>query len=98
MTSVPNAGEAESLADGIISSRLAACVQILPQMTSVFIWNEKVQKEDEHLLLIKTVHERYDDLEKFIREHHSYDVPEIAAVEAAKVYEGYRRWLSESLS
>lgn len=96
-TTVPNAAEAESLADKIVSAKHAACVQILPQMRSVYWWNGEVQKESEHLLLIKTTAEKYDELEKFISANHSYEVPEIVAVDAAKVPEGYLKWLGQSL-
>src|SRR5580765_3831941 len=88
--------EAASLAEKIVAARLAACVQILPQMTSVYIWEGKVQKEGEHLLLIKTLPEKYDELEAFITANHSYDVPEIVAIEAEKVSGPYLEWMKRS--
>ncbi len=59
--------EAERIAGSIIRARLAACVQILPQMTSVYLWEDAVQREPEHLLVIKTLEEKYEALEKAIR-------------------------------
>lgn len=97
MTTTPSREEAESLADAIIESKLAACVQILPQMTSVYVWEGEVQHENEHLLLIKTLEGRYQELESFIRANHSYDVPEIAAIRAENVSDGYRKWLVDVL-
>ncbi len=85
--------EAEGLAEAIVESGLAACVQILPPMTSVYVWEGKVQKEQENLMLIKTLPEKYDELERFITENHSYDVPEIVAVEAARVSGPYLAWM-----
>ena len=79
----------------MVESRLAACVQILPQMTSVYIWEGKVQTEPEHLMLIKTLDEKFDDLQAFIIENHSYDVPEIVAIDAEKVSESYLSWLRD---
>jgi periplasmic divalent cation tolerance protein len=98
LTTVPNFGEAETLARGIVEGKLAACVQILPQMTSVYVWEGEVQKENEHLLLIKTTQEKYGDLEAFITANHSYSVPEIVAVQLAKIAEPYRKWLEEAVS
>lgn len=97
LTTVPNSQEGELLAERIVDQHLAACVQILPQMASVFFWEGKVQRESEHLLLIKTLEEKYADLEMFIRENHSYDVPEIVAVNADAVSEPYRRWMANYL-
>lgn len=90
--------EADGLAEKLVEAKLAACVQILPPMTSVYVWEGKVQKESEHLLLIKTLPEKFDEVEKFITQHHSYDVPEIAAVDAANVSPAYRKWLGDSLN
>jgi periplasmic divalent cation tolerance protein len=97
-TTTPNIWEAESLAEKLVTEKLAACVQILPQMTSFYFWEDKVQKEGEHLLLIKTVRERYDDLEKFILANHSYDVPEIVALDAERISSSYYAWMKEYLT
>ena len=94
-TTVSNLNEAESLAGRIVEEKLAGCVQILPQMTSVYVWEGEIQKETEHLMLIKTVPEKYGELEKLITEKHSYTVPEIVAVESTNVAEPYRKWLEE---
>lgn len=97
LTTTSTRDEAEKLADGAIFNKLAACVQILPKMTSVYFWDGKVQKDEEHLLLIKTVPEKYEELEAFIIENHSYDVPEIVAIESTKVSLEYRQWLESYL-
>lgn len=97
MTTVPDRSEAEALARGLISHRLAACVQILPEMTSVYRWEGEIQRESELLLLIKSDAGRYDEIEEFIKSSHSYDVPEIASVEADRVSEAYASWLGESV-
>ena len=93
LSTVPDLTEGESLARKIVDLKLAACVQILPKMTSVYFWEGEVQKETEHLLLIKTRAEKYRALEAFINENHSYDVPEIVAVESSNVSAKYREWL-----
>ncbi len=97
MTSILSADEAEVLAEKIVNARLAACVQILPQIKSVYIWEGKTQKEQEHLLLIKTLSEKYEELREFIVANHSYEVPEIVAINAEKVSYRYLSWMKELL-
>ena len=93
LTTVPHLEEGESLAEEIVNAKLAACVQILPQMTSVYFWEGKMPTESEHLLLIKTIKEKYDELEAFILSNHSYEVPEIVAIDAERVSDSYQNWL-----
>ena len=97
LTTTPNVTEAENLAEKIVAEKLAACVQILPPMTSVYFWEGKVRKESEHLLLIKTLAANYKNLEKFIQANHSYDVPEIIALELKEVSEKYLNWMKNYL-
>jgi periplasmic divalent cation tolerance protein len=98
LTTTPNIEEAESLARKIVEAKLAACVQVLPQMKSFYFWEGAVQQDSEYLLLIKTLIEKFDELEKFIQSNHSYDVPEIVALSAEKVSESYFRWLKDYLA
>ena len=95
MTTVPDARSGEELASKLVDARLAACVQVLPAMTSVYIWEGEVQRETEHLLLIKTLPEKWPTISQFITENHSYEVPEIAAIQVEVVAEPYRKWLGE---
>lgn len=96
-TTVPNPAEAEVLAQKIVESRLAACVQVLPPMKSFYFWEDAVQADSEQLLLIKTLPEKYAELEKFVQANHSYDVPEIVAVRAESVSDGYLDWMKNYL-
>jgi periplasmic divalent cation tolerance protein len=98
LTTTPNAAEAESLAREVVTARLAACVQILPQITSVYFWNDAVQKDSENLLLIKTLPEKFEELKDFIQANHSYEVPEIVALPAEKVSESYLSWMKNYLT
>lgn len=97
LTTTPNREEAEKLAEKIVQAKLAACVQVLPQMMSFYFWQGEIQKEQEHLILIKTLQEKYDDLEKFIKENHSYTVPEIIAFQAERVSDSYLIWAKDYL-
>ncbi len=93
LTTIPNVEEAETLAQKIIEVKLAACVQILPPMKSFYFWEGEIQKDVEHLLLIKTLTEKFVELEKFIKENHSYETPEIVALSAEKVSTSYLDWI-----
>lgn len=97
LTTVPNMEEAENLAQKIIETKHAACVQILPPMTSVYYWENAMQKDSEVLMLIKTLPEKYAALETFIQENHSYEVPEIVALSTEKISESYLNWMKEAL-
>jgi periplasmic divalent cation tolerance protein len=97
LTTISDEGEAEGLADAIVRAKLAACVQVLPPMTSIYWWGDDMQKEKEHLLLIKTLPEKYDKLESFIQSNHSYDVPEIVAIHSERVSDTYLAWLKNHL-
>lgn len=96
-TTTPNIEEAESLARKIVEEKLAACVQILPAMKSFYFWENEIQTDTEHLLLIKTLEEKFDELQEFIQKNHSYDVPEIVAISAEKVSEDYLNWMMKYL-
>ena len=94
-TTVPKGEESEALAEAIVNAKLAACVQILPPMSSIYIWDGEVQQDTERLLLIKTLPDKYLELEAFIAANHSYEVPEILAIESAKCSPPYLQWLQQ---
>jgi periplasmic divalent cation tolerance protein len=96
-TTTPNEAEAENLATKLVEEKLAACVQILPKMKSFYFWNGQIQKDEEFLLLIKTATEKFAEIETFIKLNHSYETPEVVAVEADKVSTHYRQWLNTYL-
>lgn len=97
LTTVSESREAETLARKIVEAKLAACVQILPPIISVYSWKDEIEKDSEILLLIKTLPEKYDELEKFISENHPYEIPEIVAISAEKVSENYLDWMKDYL-
>jgi periplasmic divalent cation tolerance protein len=93
-TTAPTVEEASSLAGKIVEARLAACVQIMPPMTSVYVWEGEVRREPEYLLLIKTLPEKWDELERFISVNHRYEVPEIVAIDSERVSGPYLEWIA----
>ncbi|MBX3266333.1 MAG: divalent-cation tolerance protein CutA [Acidobacteria bacterium] len=98
MTTVSREEEGVSLARGLVEGRLAACVQVLPRMRSIYRWKGEVQDDGEHLLLIKTAAEKFAAVEEYLKANHSYDEPEIVALPASYVSDGYLKWVTESLS
>ncbi|MEO6393871.1 MAG: divalent-cation tolerance protein CutA [Pyrinomonadaceae bacterium] len=92
-----NIAEAELLATILVNERLAACVQILPGMTSVYRWQGVVQRESEVLLIAKSTATVFAKLELTVRAHHSYDTPEIVAFPIAQLSAPYAAWLTENV-
>src|SRR5918999_2603731 len=85
--------EAARLADMLVGAHLAACVQILPEIESVYRWEGKIERQAEVLLLAKTTRGKFNDLEREVRALHSYDTPEIVAVPVAIGSAPYLEWL-----
>jgi periplasmic divalent cation tolerance protein len=92
-----NGEEAARLADMLIGAHLAACVQILPEMESVYRWQGKIERQPEILLLVKTARSKFDDLEREVRALHSYETPEIIALPIVAGSTPYLEWLNASL-
>ncbi|MBX3296657.1 MAG: divalent-cation tolerance protein CutA [Acidobacteria bacterium] len=97
MTTVGSEEEGIRLARGLVEGRIAACVQVLPKMTSLYRWKGELQEDSEHLLLIKTVAENFAAVEEYLKANHSYDEPEIVALPASYVSDGYLQWVTESV-
>ena len=91
-----NSEEATRLADMLVGAHLAACVQILPEIESVYRWQGKIERSSEVLLLAKTTRAKFDDLEREVRALHSYDTPEIVAVPIVAGSAPYLEWLVQA--
>lgn len=89
--------EAARLAEMLVGARLAACVQILPEIESIYRWQGSVQREAETLLLAKTTEACFQDLEREVRALHSYETPEIVALPVVASSESYFSWLIENV-
>jgi periplasmic divalent cation tolerance protein len=92
------AEEARQIADRLVEAQLAACVQILPEILSIYRWKNEVQREPEVLLLAKTTAARFEELEREVRAIHSYETPEIVAVPVARISAPYRDWLMDAVA
>ena len=95
ITNLPDRASAERLADKLVAQRLAACVNILAPCRSVYRWNDAVQSDEEHPLLIKTTAERYCALEAAIRANHPNELPEIIAVPVGRGLPEYLDWVAQ---
>ena len=90
--------EAEKIAEELVGKRLAACVNIVPAIYSIYRWNNAVQKDTEVLMIIKTERDKFAIVESTIRSLHSYDVPEIISFPLENASQGYLQWLESSLN
>jgi periplasmic divalent cation tolerance protein len=97
-TAVGDRGAADRLAAALVERRLAACVQIVGPVRSVYRWKDQVEQGDEWLCLIKSTGDRFSALEAAIRELHSYECPEIIATPITAGSDGYLAWLREQTS
>jgi len=92
-----NREEAVRLAEMLLEKHLAACVQILPEVESVYHWQGKVERQSEVLLIAKTTGAKFEELEKEVRAIHSYETPEIVAFQLTAGSSPYLEWLKTSV-
>lgn len=90
----PDAPTAGRLAGELVKRRLAACVNVLPEIRSIYRWQDAVQDDGEALMVVKTTRSAYARLESWLAEHHPYDVPEIVALPVALGSVAYLDWVS----
>jgi periplasmic divalent cation tolerance protein len=88
--------DAAALARTLVEERLAACVNVLPAMTSVYRWKGGIESDQERQLIIKTRHTQVAALEQRLRQLHPYEVPEFLVIPASGGSEAYLRWIGES--
>ncbi|MBI2999758.1 MAG: divalent-cation tolerance protein CutA [Deltaproteobacteria bacterium] len=95
---VGSPGEGDRLAHALVEERLAACVNRVKAVQSVYRWQGKVEQSEEELLIIKTKRELFDRLRSRVQALHSYSVPEIIALPILEGNEGYLKWLADEVS
>lgn len=95
LTTCPEAGLAEHIARSLVEARLAACVNVLPPVRSVYRWQGQVESAEEWLLLIKARTADYPALERHIRGLHPYEVPEVIALPIVQGLPAYLAWLDD---
>ena len=95
LTNCPDGETAERIATALVENRLAACVNVLPEVESTYRWQGGVEQAIEVPLLVKCTRERYPAVEESIRQMHPYTVPEIIAVPVVAGFAPYLRWVDE---
>jgi periplasmic divalent cation tolerance protein len=97
VTTAAEKKDAETLAQAVLESRLAGCVQISGPIESRYWWNGRIELAVEWAVTIKTRRDLYKPLEKLLLDLHPYDQPEILATSVAEVSAGYLKWLAEQV-
>ena len=98
LTTAGSIEEAQRIAAALVEQRLAACVNILPGVESIFRWQGKIDRASEWLMIIKTKAEAFERVRDAIQKLHSYDVPEIISLEIDDGSAAYLQWIDETVS
>jgi periplasmic divalent cation tolerance protein len=93
LVTAPSQEVANQLAHSLVTEHLAACVNVVPHVTSTYVWEGKLEQTAEALMIIKTRRSRYAELEQHIRTHHPYDTPEIVEIPVGQVAQQYWQWV-----
>jgi periplasmic divalent cation tolerance protein len=94
VTSLPDREVALKLAHKLVESRLAACVNVMAECTSVYRWKGKIETEPEVPVFIKTLKAHFPRIEQMVRKHHPYELPELIAVPISDGLKAYLDWLA----
>ena len=98
LVTCPPGEKATELAREAVAQKLAACVNIVPGIRSIYEWEDAIKNEEECLLIFKTLENKRKALEAYVLEHHPYSTPEFIALEAGAVTEKYQKWLAACTS
>jgi periplasmic divalent cation tolerance protein len=97
LTTASSPEESRKIARALVESRLAACVNIIPKVESVYRWEGKVEEAEEYLLLIKTTADAFAAVREKIQQLHSYEVPECIALSVDDGSPAYLKWIDDSV-
>ena len=95
-TTISKTADGHSLASALVEEGLAACVNVLPQMESVYRWKGEIETDREHQLIMKTTAARVPELQARLRQLHEYEVPEFLVMPVAGGSDAYLSWIRES--
>ena len=97
LCTVASAEDAERIAGALVERHLAACVNVVPGVTSFYRWKGKLNRDAEHLLVVKTPAARFEALREALVEMHPYDVPEVVELPIERGHAPYLEWIDESV-
>lgn len=97
LTTCPDRASAEAIATALVEERLAACVNLVPGLRSIYRWQGAIEQADEHQLLIKTTRTAYPSMQARLAALHPYELPELLAVEAADGLPAYLQWVADAV-
>ncbi len=86
---------AKQISKKLVEEKLAACVNIVPNMTSIYSWNDEIVEDTEFLMLIKTKEELFDEIKSRIVQLHEYEVPEVVSFEIKDGLDSYLNWIKK---
>ena len=98
LTTAGSKEEARKIARALVERRLAACVNVVPQIESIYRWEGKVEEAQEWLLVIKTTGSAYEGVRDAIKELHSYQVPECICISIENGSPDYLKWIADSVN
>ena len=98
ITTTDNEETTRRIADSLVKKKLSPCVQIVPQIESIYAWHGKIQNSNEFLIIIKTMKNHLDECKNVILELHNYDIPEIIVSECEILLDAYSDWFIDNSS
>ncbi len=95
--SVPNTGVARDIAEALVGERLAACVQVIPEVHSTYAWDGGLEHSEESVVTVKTTADRFDAVAARVREMHPHEVPQVVGLPLVMVDAAYAAWMRATL-
>ncbi|KAL3270790.1 hypothetical protein HHI36_021314 [Cryptolaemus montrouzieri] len=93
----PSEEVAKTLAHGLVTEKLAACVNVVPKITSIYFWEGKVNEDNEAMMIIKTRTSKIKELTEYVKKNHPYTVCEVISTKIEDGNEAYLKWISENV-
>jgi len=98
LSTCPNEENAQIIATDLVESGHAACVSIMPKLTSIYRWQDKIESSNEYMLLIKTMKSKLPQIEALIIATHPYELPEIISVPISGGFDQYLDWIADNVT